>query len=104
VFAYHTDRGGRYDRAGAPAHSWRLHGWAQADAEGRFEFLTIRPGAYPSRREPAHVHLTVFTKKARYRGGALLFADDPLVVAAEHERSTRAGAFGWVRPVRREGV
>jgi protocatechuate 3,4-dioxygenase beta subunit len=103
VFAYHTDQGGRYDRPGAPAHSWRLRGWAETDAGGRFEFRTIRPGAYPSRSEPAHVHLNVFTGRARYSAGALLFEDDPLVRDAERERSRQAGAFGWVRPVRREG-
>src|SRR5687768_2924201 len=36
VFAYHTDRNGVYDRRGAPAHSWRLKGWAKTGADGRF--------------------------------------------------------------------
>src|SRR5262245_61977385 len=31
VFGYHTDREGRYDMPGAPAHSWRLRGWAKTD-------------------------------------------------------------------------
>jgi protocatechuate 3,4-dioxygenase beta subunit len=102
VFAYHTDRKGRYDRPGSPAHSWRLRGWARTDSEGRFEFRTIRPGAYPSRREPAHVHVNVFTARTRYHAG-LLFEDDDLIPVAEREDSQRAGEFGWVRPVRREG-
>jgi len=103
VFAYHTDRQGMYHRAGSPPHTWRLRGWVQTDSEGRFEFRTIRPGAYPSRRDPEHVHLTVFTDGARYHAGALLFADDALVPDAERDRSKQAGDFGWVRPVRRQG-
>jgi protocatechuate 3,4-dioxygenase beta subunit len=104
VFAYHTDRDGAYDRPGAAAHSWRLRGWAQADAEGRFEFATIRPGAYPSRRQAAHVHLTVFTAKVDYHAGEILFDGDALLTAADRESSKRAGDFGAVRPVRREGT
>jgi protocatechuate 3,4-dioxygenase beta subunit len=58
VFAYHTDDTGVYANSG-PAHTWRLRGWAKTDANGRFEFRTIRPGRYPNRREVAHVHFTV---------------------------------------------
>ena len=47
VFAYHTDRQGLYDKAGSPAHSWRIRGWAKTAADGAFEFRTIRPGRYP---------------------------------------------------------
>jgi protocatechuate 3,4-dioxygenase beta subunit len=102
VFAYHTDREGLYNRRGAPPHSWRLRGWVRTGADGRFEFRTIRPGAYPSRNTPAHVHFTVFTSRARYHAGELRFADDPLVTDGERASSRRDGDFGGVRPVRRE--
>jgi protocatechuate 3,4-dioxygenase beta subunit len=101
VFAYHTDKQGLYDAPGAPAHSWRLRGWARTDASGRFEFRTIRPGSYPSGRIPAHVHFTLFTSNARYHAGELQFADDPFLPADRREAS---GEFGSVRPVRREGT
>ncbi len=104
VFAYHTDRGGVYDRRGAPAHSWRLKGWAKTDAEGRFEFRTIRPAPYPGRSIPAHIHLTLFSADgARYHAGEVLFEGDPFVSAAEREATRRDPVFGPVRPVRREG-
>jgi protocatechuate 3,4-dioxygenase beta subunit len=103
VFAYHTDRDGLYDRRGSPPHSWRLKGWARTDAEGRFEFRTIRPGPYPASRIPAHVHFTVFTDDARYHGGELRFADDEFVTARERADSETEGDFGGVRPVRRDG-
>jgi protocatechuate 3,4-dioxygenase beta subunit len=104
VFAYHTDREGLYDKPAAGAHSWRLRGWAKTDAEGRFEFRTIRPGAYPGRNIAEHVHFTLFTTSGeRYHAGELNFADDKFVSAAERASSERAGEFGGVRPVRREG-
>lgn len=70
VFAYHTDREGLYDRREAGPHSWRLRGWARADADGRFVFTTIKPAEYPvPDAPPAHVHFTIVTSDgARYHG------------------------------------
>jgi protocatechuate 3,4-dioxygenase beta subunit len=105
VFAYHADRDGVYDRRGAPAHSWRLKGWAKTGADGKFEFHTIRPGAYPGGKVAAHIHLTLFIADGvGYHAGGVLFADDPLVSASEREQHQKDGAFGSIRPVRREGT
>jgi protocatechuate 3,4-dioxygenase beta subunit len=104
VFAYHTDGGGLYSPPGSPAHTWRLRGWAAADADGRFEFQTIRPGPYPAGRIPAHVHFTLFLPAGgRYHAGELQFEDDALVSAAEREAAKREGAFATVQPVRTGG-
>ena len=103
VFAYHTDREGHYDRQGSPAHSWRLRGWVKTDADGAFEFSTIRPGAYPGTRIAQHVHFTLFTSSGeRYHAGELNFADDPFIGDRERTASEREGEFGEVRPVRRQ--
>ena len=104
VLAYHTDRAGLYDRLEAGPHSWRLKGWARADDTGRFTFETIRPGAYPDRRTPAHVHFTAFAPSGdRFHAGEVKFEDDPLVPQSDRDAAKRAGEFGEVRPVRREG-
>jgi protocatechuate 3,4-dioxygenase beta subunit len=96
VFAYHTDRDGHYDRPGAPPHSWRLKGWALTDADGRFEFGTIRPGPYPRRNTPEHVHLNIFTPDARrYWADGMTFDDDPLLPAGDRATASH---------VRREGA
>jgi len=104
VFAYHTDREGHYNRPGTPAHSWRLRGWARTDADGRFEFQTIRPGAYPSRNIPAHIHFNIFHGTERFHAGELQFDDDSILSARDRARSRAAGVFGWIRPVRHEGA
>lgn len=99
VFAYHTDATGVYDvRANGP-HSWRLKGWALTDADGRFEFTTIRPAPYPSRGQAAHVHLGLEGPRLRRRSAGILFEDDPLVSRDERARSAKAGQFGDVRSV-----
>jgi protocatechuate 3,4-dioxygenase beta subunit len=90
VFAYQTDREGHYNRPGAGAHSWRLKGWVQTAADGRFEFATIRPGAYPQNKIPQHIHLQIFLPDGRrYWADELRFADDPLLPAAEREEACK---------------
>lgn len=101
VFAYQTDASGRYDLPGGTAAGWRLKGWARTGADGRFELRTIRPGPYPGRAVPAHVHLTLESAELGCRWtDSLRFADDPLVTGALRERSSAAGRFAFVRPVR----
>ena len=104
VFAYQTDRHGVYDEPGRGAHSWRLKGWAVTDAEGRFEFRTIRPASYPNAAVPQHVHLHLEGPSLPRRWTSELhFADDPKVTARERAASDRAGMFGAVRPVTNRG-
>ena len=104
VFAYHTDRAGLYDYRGAAAHSWRLKGWARADSDGRFTFQSIRPGPYPGRRSPAHVHFTAFTRSGeRFHAGEIRFENDPLVTQQERDASKQEREYSELRPVRRDG-
>jgi protocatechuate 3,4-dioxygenase beta subunit len=63
VYAYHTDATGYYTPApgatGNGLRHGRLRGWMRTNAEGRYEFRSIRPAPYPNRVDPAHVHMTV---------------------------------------------
>jgi len=101
IFAFQTDARGLYHEEGA--RPLRLRGWAQTDHQGRFEFLTVRPGVYPNRSTPAHVHFTMDGKGLSRRWtGDLEFADDPLLTDAQRSRSSEAGRFGSIRPVARD--
>ena len=92
VYAYHTDASGRYNVPGAREPRLRAH--VVTEGEGRFELRTVRPGAYPGRRDPAHIHLQV-------RGGGhpqqwvddVRFSDDPRVTPAMLADSKAKGRF-----------
>lgn len=105
VFAYHTDATGRYDVASAGPHSWRLRGWVKTDADGRFEFTTIRPGPYPNRRTAAHVHLIVEGPGVPRQSAGLTFEGDELLTDKDRQDSANAGMFGSVlRVEERDGA
>src|SRR5262249_39181091 len=96
VYAYQTDATGHYQNDAAGLG--RLHGWVQTDAQGRFEFQTIRPAAYPGRTVAAHIHFHI------YGGGyplqwteELMFADDPLLRADQKESSAALGKFANIQ-------
>jgi protocatechuate 3,4-dioxygenase beta subunit len=94
VFAYQTDAAGLYARDGG-AYPWRLKGWAVTDAQGRFEFKTIRPAAYPNRDIPGHIHLSFVTSCCGRQTSEVMFDDDPLATPAYRERNS-AVMFGKV--------
>lgn len=101
VYAYHTDIKGLYTPSGA-ARPPRLRGWARTDAEGRYEFRTIRPAPYPGNGPPAHVHFYLSGPGyPRQEAEELQFEGDPKVTPDMAERSRRAGRFGGVRPLTR---
>ncbi|SDN67800.1 protocatechuate 3,4-dioxygenase subunit beta [Allokutzneria albata] len=63
-------------------------GRALTDSQGRYRFLTIKPGAYPWRNHhnawrPAHIHFSVFGRAFTQRlVTQMYFPDDPLL---EHD-------------------
>jgi protocatechuate 3,4-dioxygenase beta subunit len=59
LFVYHTDVTGYYNEQDDASHP-RLKGWMKTGADGRYEFRTIRPGAYPHRSTPAHIHAHLY--------------------------------------------
>ena len=98
VFAYQTDARGLYNKP--LASGWRLRGWAKSDAQGHFEFRTIRPASYPISGPPAHIHLTLDGPGLRRRWTEdIEFSDDPVLTEAHKQRSAAKGKFGSVRAV-----
>lgn len=93
VYAYHTDASGLYP-AGSTRHG-RLRGWARTDENGVYRFETIRPGAYPSRNNPQHIHMHVIEPgRGTYWIEDVLFDDDPLLTKDRQEQASGAGRGG----------
>lgn len=101
VHAYHRDSDGfDFGPNDDSLTTWRLQGWAETDAEGRFEFRTIRPAPDHLGREGAHIHFTLESNDyGRQWAPTVYLADDPLVSSDQRRRSREAGEFGWVREV-----
>lgn len=82
LYVFHTDARGRYARdlpnGGAAELNPRLHGLIRTDAQGRYQYDTIRPGFYNG---PRHVHYVVTAPGYVPRLVNLWFHDDPLLVA-----------------------
>jgi protocatechuate 3,4-dioxygenase, beta subunit len=90
---WQANAAGRYvhdkDRHPAPLDpNFSGAGRCLTDAEGRYEFVTIKPGAYPWKNHPnawrpAHIHLSLFGEAFRSRLiTQMYFPGDPLL---EHD-------------------
>ena len=104
VEMWQTNAAGRYRHANddhpAPLDpNFGGAGRTMTDAEGRYHFTTIRPGAYPWRNHhnawrPAHIHFSIFGWCFRtrlvtqmYFPDDPLFAYDPVLQAIRDERA-----------------
>ncbi|GAA2072341.1 protocatechuate 3,4-dioxygenase subunit beta [Actinomadura alba] len=104
VEVWQTNAAGRYvhlvDQHPAPLDpNFTGAGRCLTDGEGRYRFVTIKPGAYPWRNHhnawrPAHIHFSVFgtafTQRLvtqMYFPGDPLFAHDPIFQSIPDERA-----------------
>lgn len=111
---WQANSAGRYrhknDQHDAPLDpNFTGNGRALTDAEGRYKFLTIRPGAYPWRNHhnawrPAHIHFSLFGQAFATRMVTqMYFPGDPLLpydpifnsTADEKARNRLVSAFDW---------
>lgn len=106
VYAYHTNAAGVYPPlADAASSAGRRHGylrgWVVSNAQGEYRFTTIRPGTYPSRIDPAHIHMIVKEPgRQEYWIDEVVFTDDPLVNDRYRARQENRGGNGIVTPNR----
>jgi protocatechuate 3,4-dioxygenase beta subunit len=99
IGVYHTDASGNYGKDPRVPTWARLHGFLRTDARGRFEIRTIRPGIYPQRNTPAHIHFVIENGKGYDGSQEVQFEDDTLVTPRDLAESRKHGRFGLVRPV-----
>ena len=99
VYAYQTDATGRYPQA--DTRHGRLRGWARTGTDGRYRFDTVRPGAYPGRSDPQHIHMHVLEPgRGSYWLDDVVFDDDPLLTPGRRARMPGRGGGGIVVPER----
>ena len=81
VYVFQTDAQGRYTADGSADGELnpRLHGAMRTDANGRYQYETIRPGSYNS--NAAHVHYIVRAAGFAAQLLDLWFDDDPVLLA-----------------------
>ena len=104
IEVWQTNAAGRYrhlkDNHPAPLDpNFTGAGRVVTDAEGRYRFTTIKPGAYPWRNHPnawrpAHIHFSVFGQDFRtrlvtqmYFPGDPLFYQDPMYQSIRDEKA-----------------
>ncbi|MEY2505803.1 MAG: protocatechuate 3,4-dioxygenase, beta subunit [Verrucomicrobiota bacterium] len=101
LWVYQTDRTGYYNEKDDASHP-RLKGWMKIGADGKYEFRTIRPGAYPHRTTPAHIHAHVYGPGYSERSiDDYWFADDPRINDEEKAKMEREGEHPVVVEVKR---
>ena len=101
LYLYHTNAQGIYPKRGNETGDARQHGylrgWVRTDAQGRYAFHTIRPAAYPGRRDPQHIHVVVTEPgREKYSIDAIEFADDPLLTPEYRRRLENRGGPGII--------
>lgn len=100
VHVYHTDAEGYYRKGSNSSNNPRLQGTMITDAEGRYEYRTIKPAPYPGGGVPAHVHYVIKAKGHEKQYTELQFEGDRWLrergkLTAEQKQDT----FAEVRPL-----
>ena len=94
LFVYQTDATGVYTTSGGDNRNTRLHGSMRSNAEGKYEFRTIKPGSYPGSRNPAHIHAYVSGPGyPEYWIDEFHFTDDPFINDEDKRNAAAKGSF-----------
>ena len=106
LFVYQTDATGVYTTSGGDNRNTRIHGSMRSNAEGRYEFRTIKPGSYPGSRNPAHIHAYVSGPGyPEYWIDEYHFNDDPFISDEEKQKAASLGSFSPIlKLTRSDGV
>lgn len=109
VYIYHTNRQGGYQTKGnekgwAKRHGY-IRGWVKTGKDGKYTFYSFRPGSYPDRSEPEHIHITIKEPTTNeYYLDEYFFADDPLLKQSFIEKLPKRGGSGIVTPLMEGGM
>jgi protocatechuate 3,4-dioxygenase, beta subunit len=109
VYIYHTGPNGVYAIRGNEQGWGRRHGyhrgWIKTGDDGSYAFYTIKPGPYPGRKDPAHIHVTIKEpEKNEYYIDDFLFENDPLLSKEEKNKPYPKGGRGIVTLYKENGI
>ena len=116
IYYYHTDIGGEYIhkkevKRSLPLNSMGLthgyiRGWVKTDKNGTYAIYTVRPGTYPSRAEPAHIHVSIKEPDLadHYYLDDFVFDDDRLLTSDRRKKMENRGGSGVLRLVQGENL
>lgn len=83
-----------------------IRGWLKTDEQGKYSIYTIKPGTYPSRGEPAHIHITVKEKNMEepYYIDDFVFDNDRLLTTQRRKKMENRGGSGVIRFVQKDSL
>lgn len=102
IYVYHTDAEGYYRKGSNSSSNPRLHGTMITNAEGKYEYRTIKPAAYPGGGNPAHVHYVISGKGYSKQYDELQFEGDRWLKNPHLSALQRADTFLSVRPLTKD--
>jgi protocatechuate 3,4-dioxygenase beta subunit len=72
--------------------------------DGKYTFYTLKPGRYPGRSIPAHIHPTILEPDGKYYWlGSFHFEGDPFLTEKEMSPESPRGGSSGLLSLRKEG-
>ena len=102
LYIYHTNQSGIYPKKGNETGWGKRHGyirgWVKTDKNGFYQFYTLKPASYPTRTDPAHIHITIKEPgKNEYYLDDYYFDEDPLLTQTNRKKLQHRGGNGILR-------
>ncbi len=110
IYYWQTNHKGYYvDKNDLNIHVKRhgyIRGWVKSDNQGRYSIYTIKPGAYPNKDIPAHIHLSIKEPdiKDEYYVDNLVFDYDPLLTTEKRKALKNRGGSGLLRTLKGKNI
>lgn len=103
VYVYHTDAKGHYTSGPKDDNrNPRLRGYMRTDAQGRYEYSTIKPAPYPGDGPPAHIHYHVNAPGYQERVFEIVFEGDPKISQDLRASAAKDGSDFSIRSIMRD--
>jgi protocatechuate 3,4-dioxygenase beta subunit len=108
LYYYQTNESGLYAPATNQTIARRhggLRGWVKTNDRGEYRIFTIKPGPYPGRDIPAHIHMVIKERSLNeYYIDDIQFDDDPLLTSAVRKKNTNRAGSGVMITWESDGI